>query len=51
MITTFNFNQPFRAGLHEKNPSAQSTCKGHKSGTPNENTVQNQLNIAFLNVF
>ena len=44
MITTFNFNQPFRAGLHEKTLL-------RKARALNENIVQNQLNKEFLNVF
>ena len=30
---------------------AKSQTKAQKTGAPNENTVQNHLNIALLNVF
>ena len=43
-----DFDSFFKAGLEE----ADLTNNGlHKTGAPNENVVQNHLNIALLNVF
>ena len=34
MITTFNFNQPFKAGLHEKTLLRKARAKGISQGHP-----------------